>query len=104
MRDNSFEALDGFGLISLVKHLRIKLNICEGFVLTSLKRVSLSLACLVCGSRVLDDVTIGRCGLLGLLGEAFGSDPLCLKCSLLVELLRLIVVCLSYLLSLGGLF
>jgi hypothetical protein len=92
MRDDSLETFDGFCLVSLVEHLRIKLNICEGFVLTSLKRVSLSLSGLICRSRVLNYVTVGRCCLLGLFGKAFRCDPLCLQCSLLVKLLRLIVV------------
>ena len=104
MRDDPLETLDGFRFVSFVKHLRIKLNICERFVLTSLECVSLSLAGLICGSRVLNYVTVGRYGLLGLLGEAFCGNTLCLECSLLVEPLRLIVVSGGGLLPLGSLF
>lgn len=43
MRDHAFEGLDCLGLVALVEHLGIELDVSERLVLASLERVSLTL-------------------------------------------------------------
>ena len=65
VRDDPLEALYGLGLVPLVEHLRVELNISEWLVLAGLERVALALSRLVGRGRVLDEVAL----VLLLLGE-----------------------------------
>jgi len=42
VRDHAFERLNSLGLVALVKHLRVELDVCERFVFASLEGVALT--------------------------------------------------------------